>query len=280
MWAITNTASLEHRDARARDHQPADQQRDLRVPAEVGPEAGRHPARRVHQQHDDPDAVRARAAGRSSSSTSRPTTRWSRPRTRTTPACSRPGTSTAQLWGATDTAVWVDGQLKAGIAWFAVDAEDQRLGQDRGQDHQAGLPGPGRNNLTYPAIAMGADGQGRHRLHGDGPGLLPERGLRPHRRRAASVGPIHIAAAGLGPGRRVHQLQGVRRRSAPDALGRLRSRGHGREAPSGSRRSTSARPAPTLSTIRTHRRWPTSAAAAGPARRWATGPPASASSTP
>ena len=36
------------------------------------------------------------------------------------------------LWGSSGTAVWVNGELKAGIAWFAVEPEDQRRRQDRG----------------------------------------------------------------------------------------------------------------------------------------------------
>ena len=45
MWAITNTASLNTATPALGDHEPTDQQPDVRVPAEVGPEAGRHPAR-------------------------------------------------------------------------------------------------------------------------------------------------------------------------------------------------------------------------------------------
>ena len=55
------------------------------------------------------------------------------------------------------------------------------------------------NNLTYPAIAMTPSGKGVIAFTVMGAGLLPERGLRPHRRRPATVGAIHIAAAGLGP---------------------------------------------------------------------------------
>ena len=47
-----------HVDAVARHHEPAGQQPDVCLPAEVRPEARRLPARAVHQRHDDADDLR------------------------------------------------------------------------------------------------------------------------------------------------------------------------------------------------------------------------------
>ncbi len=64
------------------------------------------------------------------------------------------------LWGATDTAVWVDGELKAGIAWFAVAPKINGAGKVEGQVKKQGYLALGNNNLTYPALAMGSNGKG------------------------------------------------------------------------------------------------------------------------
>ena len=78
------------------------------------------------------------------------------------------------------------------------------------------------NNLTYPAIAMTPTARVRSPSR-SGRGPLPERGLRPHRRRRhGRADPRRRRRARAG--RRVHQLQGVRRRPAADPLGRLRRR--------------------------------------------------------
>ena len=127
------------------------------------------------------------------------------------------------IWGATDTAVWVDGQLKAGIAWFAVSPKINGSGKVEGRVTKQGYLALARNNLTYPAIAMTPSGKGVIAFTVLGQDYYPSAG---YARIDASgnVGPIHIAARGPRPRRRLHQLQGVRRRSTAHPVGRLRRR--------------------------------------------------------
>ena len=169
LWAVTNTSSLNSGVARARDHEPADQQPDLRVPAEVEPE-GRATSRSATASTTRRSPRRSgRAAGSSSSSTSRRTTRSSRHPIRTTPGCSRRGTRTARSGAASGHgASRVGGELKAGIAWFAVSPKINGAGKVEGQVKKQGYLALADNNLTYPAIAMGAERQGRDRVHGPG----------------------------------------------------------------------------------------------------------------
>ena len=102
------------------------------------------------------------------------------------------------IWGATDTAVWVDGQLKAGIAWFAVSPKINGSGKVEGRVTKQGYLALARNNLTYPAIAMTPSGKGVIAFTVLGQDYYPSAG---YARIDASgnVGPIHIAAPGLGP---------------------------------------------------------------------------------
>ena len=58
LWAFTNTASLDTATPSLGITSRLIEQPDVRVPAEVRSEARRHPARRVHQRHHHPDAVR------------------------------------------------------------------------------------------------------------------------------------------------------------------------------------------------------------------------------
>ena len=64
------------------------------------------------------------------------------------------------MWGATDTAVRVNGQLKAGIAWFAVEPKINGAGKVEGKIKKKGYIALANNNLTYPAIAQGTNGNG------------------------------------------------------------------------------------------------------------------------
>jgi hypothetical protein len=102
------------------------------------------------------------------------------------------------LWGAADTAVWVNGELKAGIAWFAVAPKINGSGQIEGKITNQGYLALARNNLTYPAIAMTPSGKGVIAFTVMGQDFYPSAG---YARIDASgnVGPIHIAASGLGP---------------------------------------------------------------------------------
>ena len=102
------------------------------------------------------------------------------------------------LWGAPDTAVQVGGELKAGIAWFAVDAEDQRRGQGRGQGQEAGLPRPRGQQPDLPGHRHDAVGKGAIAFTVMGQDYYPSAGYA-RIDATGTVGPIHIAAEGLGP---------------------------------------------------------------------------------
>ena len=54
----------------------------------------------------------------------------------------------------------MDGELKAGIAWFAVAPKINGAGKVEGQVKKQGYLALANNNLTYPALAMGANGKG------------------------------------------------------------------------------------------------------------------------
>lgn len=102
------------------------------------------------------------------------------------------------IWGASGTAVWVDGELKAGIAWFAVEPRINGAGKVEGQVKQQGYIALADNNLTMPAIAMTPDGKGAIAFTVMGENYYPSAGYVTIDGNG-SVGPIHLAAAGLGP---------------------------------------------------------------------------------
>ena len=102
------------------------------------------------------------------------------------------------LWGAADTAVWANGEFKAGIAWFAVSPKINGAGKVEGQVKQQGYLALANNNLTYPAIAMGTNGKGVMAFTVVGEDYYPSAGYALISA-DGSVGPVHVAAAGLGP---------------------------------------------------------------------------------
>jgi hypothetical protein len=102
------------------------------------------------------------------------------------------------LWGSTDTAVNVGGQIKAGVAWFAVSPKINGAGKVEGQVKQQGYLALAGNNLTYPALAMGTSGKGAIAFTVLGADYYPSAGYAPINA-DGSVGQIHLAAAGLGP---------------------------------------------------------------------------------
>jgi hypothetical protein len=102
------------------------------------------------------------------------------------------------LWGSAGTAVWVDGELKAGIAWFAVKPKINGAGKVQGQVKEQGYLALADNNLTMPAIAMGTDGVGAIAFSVMGEDYYPSAGYAMIDASGA-VGPIHVAADGLGP---------------------------------------------------------------------------------
>jgi hypothetical protein len=102
------------------------------------------------------------------------------------------------IWGASGTAVWVNGELKAGIAWFAVEPKINGAGKVEGKVKQQGYIALANNNLTMPAIAMTPGGKGAIAFTVMGEDNFPSAGYVTIDANG-SVGPIHVAAAGLGP---------------------------------------------------------------------------------
>jgi hypothetical protein len=102
------------------------------------------------------------------------------------------------LWGATDTAVNVDGVIRAGVAWFAVAPKINGAGKVEGQVKNQGYLALAGNNLTYPALAMGTNGKGAIAFTVLGQDYYPSAGYATIDAQG-NVGPIHVAAAGLGP---------------------------------------------------------------------------------
>jgi len=102
------------------------------------------------------------------------------------------------LWGSADTAVNVNHEIKSGIAWFAVDPRMDRHGRLDGKVKKQGYLALAHNNLTYPALAMGTNGKGVIAFTVVGEDYYPSAGYVTINSKG-KVGPIHIAAAGLGP---------------------------------------------------------------------------------
>jgi hypothetical protein len=102
------------------------------------------------------------------------------------------------LWATAGTAVNVNHEIKAGIAWFAVDPGISKWHQLRGRVVRDGYLALANNNLTYPAIAMGTNGKGVIAFTVLGEDYYPSAGYVTINA-WGSVGPIHIAGEGLGP---------------------------------------------------------------------------------
>ena len=102
------------------------------------------------------------------------------------------------LWGSSGTGVNVNKEIKAGIAWFAVDPEVNRHGKLEGKVKKQGYLALENNNLTYPSIAMTKNGNGVIAFTVLGEDYYPSAGYVTINSKG-KVGPIHIAAVGLGP---------------------------------------------------------------------------------
>jgi hypothetical protein len=102
------------------------------------------------------------------------------------------------LWGASGTAVNVGSEIKAGIAWFAVEPKINGAGKVEGQVKKEGYLALANNNLTMPAIAMTPGGKGAIAFTVMGEDYYPSAGYVTIDA-DGSVGPIHIAAEGPGP---------------------------------------------------------------------------------
>ena len=102
-----------------------------------------------------------------------------------------------RLWGASGTAVQVDGELKAGIAWFRVNPRLNPRGALSANVSRQGYLALADNNLTMPAIAMTPDGDGAIAFTIMGEDHFPTAAYARIDDRG-TVGPLQIAAAGLG----------------------------------------------------------------------------------
>ena len=118
------------------------------------------------------------------------------------------------LWGSSGTAVRVNGELKAGIAWFAVSPKINGAGKIEGRVTKQGYIALANNNLTMPAIAITPSGKGAIAFTVLGEDQLPERGLRPHRRKPARWGRSTSPPRASGrttDSRRTRRSSGIRR---------------------------------------------------------------------
>jgi hypothetical protein len=100
------------------------------------------------------------------------------------------------LWGALDTALSVSSAKQAGIEWFAV-APSTSSGTLSAKLSNQGYLGLGNGNLTYPAIGITSRGTGVMAFTVLGSDFYPSAGYATIT--SAGVGPVHIAAPGLGP---------------------------------------------------------------------------------
>ena len=99
-----------------------------------------------------------------------------------------------KLWGALDTAIKVDGKVQAGIEWFAVRPSSEENGA---QLVNQGYLAVKRNNVIYPAVAVTSGGEGVIAFTLVGPDHYPSAAFASIN--AAGVGPVQVAAEGLGP---------------------------------------------------------------------------------
>jgi hypothetical protein len=101
-----------------------------------------------------------------------------------------------KLWGALDTALTVNGENKAGIAYFIVDPDVQNDSIEV-EIVKQGYLGLKDTNLTYPAIATTPDGRGVMAFTVVGEDTFPSAGYAGIDARVGA-GDVHIAAAGVG----------------------------------------------------------------------------------
>jgi hypothetical protein len=102
-----------------------------------------------------------------------------------------------KLYTATDTAVNVGGQLKAGIAWFVIDPKVNGASKIEGKIANQGYLALANNNLTYPAWAVLPNGKGVMAFTVLGQDYYPSAGYAVWN--GSSFGNIHIAGAGTAP---------------------------------------------------------------------------------
>jgi hypothetical protein len=102
-----------------------------------------------------------------------------------------------KLWGALDTALTLGGTNKAGIAWYVLQPSASSTGVSASLV-KTGYLGVANNNVTYPAIGVGANGKGVMAFTLVGADNYPSAAYAPIDA-LAGVGAVHVIAAGKGP---------------------------------------------------------------------------------
>jgi hypothetical protein len=102
-----------------------------------------------------------------------------------------------KLWGALDTTLTINNVNKAGIEWFILKPVITGSAVTASLAMQ-GYLGLANNNLTYPAIGVSASGRGIMAFTVVGADYFPSAGYASIDSKVG-VGPVAIAAAGLGP---------------------------------------------------------------------------------
>jgi hypothetical protein len=101
-----------------------------------------------------------------------------------------------RLFSSLDTAVSIQGESHAGIAWFVVDPSSNR-NRVSGRLRNAGQFGVAHNDVTYPAVGINSRGEGVMAFTLAGTTFFPSAAYAAMS--SAGVGPVHVAAPGVGP---------------------------------------------------------------------------------
>ncbi|HEX2915931.1 MAG TPA: hypothetical protein VH186_34535 [Chloroflexia bacterium] len=101
-----------------------------------------------------------------------------------------------KLYGALDTGVKINGQTKAGIAWYIInpEAEGKRVKGEVNKQGYLAVPG---NNVNYPAIAINSKGKGIMAFSLVGDDYYPSAAYATISE--AGVGEVQVAGLGAGP---------------------------------------------------------------------------------
>ena len=102
-----------------------------------------------------------------------------------------------KLWGALGTAMTINGQNKAGIAWFVLDPKVNNNAVSATVSLQ-GYLGLANNNLIMPSIGVTTSGKAAMAFTVVGGDYFPSAGYTGIDQKAGT-GDVHIAAPGLGP---------------------------------------------------------------------------------
>lgn len=102
------------------------------------------------------------------------------------------------LYGALGTAVTVGGEAKAGIAWYIISPSVSFTGGVNGTIQRQGLLAVANNNVTYPTIAVRADGKGVMGFTLVGENHYPSAAFATIGS-SSGVGAVQIIREGLGP---------------------------------------------------------------------------------